>query len=94
MADRSGSLVRWARAACVVVAWVFVACLLVQVFLAGLGVFSNPADFITHREFGYRFGWLSLVAPIVALKLAIDARAFSGPPLGTLGRASIVERVH
>lgn len=45
----------------------FVGCCLVQVFLAGLGVFDDPSSFITHREFGYTFGWLTLVALVVAI---------------------------
>lgn len=45
----------------------FVACGVVQVFLAGLGVFDDPRAFITHREFGYLFGWLTLVVLVLAL---------------------------
>ncbi|HEX2755420.1 MAG TPA: DUF6220 domain-containing protein [Candidatus Limnocylindrales bacterium] len=45
----------------------FVACAIVQVFLAGLGVFDDPRAFITHREFGYAFGWLTLIVLILAL---------------------------
>ena len=41
----------------------FVACAVLQVFLAGLGVFDDPRSFVTHREFGYIFGWLTLVDP-------------------------------
>ena len=47
-------------------AWLFSACIVVQVFLAGLGVFDSASAFITHRNFGYLFGWLSLVVLIVA----------------------------
>jgi uncharacterized protein DUF6220 len=36
-----------------VVAWLLVAGLLVQIFLAGLGVFRGPESFLTHRDFGY-----------------------------------------
>lgn len=46
---------------------VFAACAAVQVFLAGLGVFDDPRAFVTHREFGYLFGWLTLVVLILAL---------------------------
>jgi hypothetical protein len=45
----------------------FVACAITQVFLAGLGVLDDPKAFITHREFGYLFGWLTLVVLILAL---------------------------
>jgi hypothetical protein len=56
-----------ARTGLGVVAWLFVACLLVQVFLAGLGVFDDPASFVTHRDFGYVFGWLTLVMLVLAI---------------------------
>jgi mercuric ion transport protein len=49
-----------------VVAWLFAGCIVIQVFLAGLGVFDSPQQFLTHRSFGYLFGWLSLVAVLIA----------------------------
>ena len=49
-----------------VVAWLFAACILVQVFLAGMGVFDGPQRFEAHRNFGYLFGWLTLVMVIIA----------------------------
>ena len=45
----------------------FVACAIVQVFLAGLGVFDGPGAFVTHREFGTTFGWLTLIILVLAL---------------------------
>ena len=56
-----------ARSAYVVVAWLFVACSVVQVFLAGLGVFAGPQNFLLHREFGYLFGLLTIVLIVLAL---------------------------
>lgn len=56
-----------ARRALPLVGAVFVACALVQVFLAGLGVFDDPQAFVTHRGFGYLFGWLTLVLLVLAL---------------------------
>jgi hypothetical protein len=56
-----------ARTAYPVVAGLFVACAVIQVFLAGLGVFDDPSSFITHRNFGYMFGWLTLVLLVIAL---------------------------
>lgn len=53
----------WAVVA--VLAWLFAGCIVVQVFLAGLGVFDASSAFVTHRNFGYLFGWLSLVLLIV-----------------------------
>ena len=57
----------FARLAHPIATGAFVACAIVQVFLAGLGVFDDPKAFITHREFGYVFGWLTLVVLILAL---------------------------
>ena len=56
-----------ARNGLAVVAWLFVACIFIQIFLAGLGVFDGPEAFITHREFGYAFGWLVLVMVVLAI---------------------------
>jgi hypothetical protein len=59
---------RYARIGFVGAAWLFVACVVGQVFLAGLGVFGVPAnDFSSHRDFGYTFGWLTLAILILAL---------------------------
>ena len=57
----------FARLAHPLVVAAFLACGIVQVFLAGLGVFDDPGAFITHRDFGYLFGWLTLVALVLAL---------------------------
>ncbi|HSO29786.1 MAG TPA: DUF6220 domain-containing protein [Candidatus Sulfomarinibacteraceae bacterium] len=59
-------------------AWLFVACTLVQVFLAGLGVFRSTADFDIHRNFAFIFGWLTLVMLVLAI-------------VGRLGRRTIFE---
>jgi mercuric ion transport protein len=71
---------RIARVAFRWVAWVFVACVIVQFFLAGLGVFAGAANFATHRDFGYTFGWLLLVLLLAALVGRMGWRAF-GPTL-------------
>jgi hypothetical protein len=55
------------RLAYIGVAWLFLACVVVQVFLAGLGVFAGAQDFSLHREFGYVFGWLTVVLLLLAL---------------------------
>ena len=64
------------RRAHLVVASLFVAGVVVQVFLAGLGVFDDPARFATHRDWGYMLELL----PIVMLVLAL---------VGRLGRRQI-----
>jgi len=54
-----------------------VACAIVQVFLAGLGVFGRPpGDLSSHRDFGYLFSWLILVWLLLAI-------------IGRLGRREI-----
>lgn len=60
-------MVRAVRLAHPIVVAAFLGCGIVQVFLAGLGVFDDPQAFVTHREFGYLFGWLTLVALALAL---------------------------
>ena len=53
-------------AAIAVVAALFAGCIVLQVFLAGLGVFDGPARFELHRDFGYTFGWLTLVLLVLS----------------------------
>jgi len=43
-----------ARRALAIVAWIFLACLTVQVFLAGMGVFVQPGWFQAHRTLRLR----------------------------------------
>jgi mercuric ion transport protein len=57
----------FARQAYPVVAGLFAACAVIQVFLAGLGVFESARQFATHAGFGYLFGWLTLVMLVLAL---------------------------
>jgi hypothetical protein len=40
---------------------------IVQVFLAGRGVFEDQSFFISHRDFGYTLGLLTLVILIAAI---------------------------
>ncbi len=57
----------FARLALPVVSGLFVACCVIQVFLAGLGVFDDPAAFLTHAGFAYLFGWLTLIMLVLAI---------------------------
>lgn len=50
--------------------WLLVVGAVVQIFLAGLGVFDDPSAFITHRDFGFMLELL----PIVMMVAAIVAR--------------------
>ena len=53
-----------------IVAVLFVAGVVVQVFLAGLGVFDSPARFETHRDWGYMLE----ILPIAMLVLSAVGR--------------------
>jgi hypothetical protein len=59
------------------VAGLFVAGVVVQVFLAGLGVFDGPRSFVTHTTWGFSLQ----VFPLVLLVLAL---------IGRLGRRQVV----
>jgi hypothetical protein len=63
-----------ARTVHLVVAWLLVAGLLVQIFLAGLGVFRSPASFATHRDWGYLLELLPIVLLIVGLIARLGRR--------------------
>ncbi len=58
-------------------AWLFVAAVLVQVFLAGLAIFDATADFSLHIDFGYT------VIGLLALGIVLAA------VVGRLGRQAI-----
>jgi hypothetical protein len=60
----------WARTGFLVLVWLLVAGTVVQVFLAGLGVFAGGANFAVHRDFGYILG----LVPIVLFVLSLVAR--------------------
>jgi hypothetical protein len=63
-------------------AWLYVASLTVQVFLAGLAVFSDAAVFTTHVAFGQVvIGLLTLALPITAW---IGRLPFVRPSVGIL----------
>jgi hypothetical protein len=66
--DRPAELARIAYQA---LAWIFVACLVIQIFLVGLDVFEViGSETGVHRAFAYTYGWL---APILVL-LAVAGR--------------------
>ena len=58
--------VRWSRFAFNLAAWLFAACVAIQVYLAGLGVFGT-GNYDFHRNFGYLFGLLTLVLIVLAI---------------------------
>jgi hypothetical protein len=67
----------WLRRAHLVVAWAFVAGVVIQVFLAGLGVFESSARFGTHVGWGYLLGMSTFVL------IALSA-------IGGLGRRQVL----
>jgi hypothetical protein len=56
-----------ARSAFPFVAGLFAVCAIIQVFLAGLGVFDDASAFVTHRDFGYMISLLPIVLVVLAL---------------------------
>jgi Family of unknown function (DUF6220) len=64
-------------------AWLFVACVLVQFFLAGLGVFAGASNFDLHRNWGYTFGYL-LIVMVAAALVGRMPRAAWAAPLGVM----------
>ena len=64
-----------ARNAYLVVAWLFVAALVIQVFLAGLGVFRSPTDFATHVNVGYMLSLFPILLLILGLLGGLGRRA-------------------
>lgn len=55
------------RYAFAITALAFLGCVVAQVFLAGLAVFGPRLDFELHRDFGYTFGWLTVILLVLAI---------------------------
>jgi mercuric ion transport protein len=72
------SVSRVARLAYRWTAWLFVACVIVQFFLAGLGVFAGATNFSLHRDWGYTFGWLTIILLALALIGRMPRQAIGG----------------
>ena len=64
-----------ARSAHLVVAWLLVAGVVVQIFLAGLGVFRGSEAFANHRDFGFMLELLPLVLLLLGLVAGLGRRA-------------------
>lgn len=64
-----------ARTTHLVVAWLLVAGLAAQIFLAGLGVFRGSASFETHRDFGYLLELLPFLLLVLGLVGGMGRRA-------------------
>lgn len=71
---RLSTRIRWARGGYVVVAGLFVVCVLIQVFIAGMAVFVDPENWSLHANFVHVFEFL----PLVMLVLAFLGRLSQG----------------
>lgn len=67
---RSGRRARFARVAYLVLAWLLVASIAYQVFLAGMAVFVDPINWARHVQFVHLFEML----PVLLLGLAFAGR--------------------
>jgi hypothetical protein len=75
-------VIRYARLAFAGVAWLFLAAILVQVFLIGLGLFGDPAYRATHREFGYTWVGIAALALLISGLIARPGRRMVGLTVG------------
>jgi hypothetical protein len=55
----------WVRRAHLLLAWAFVAGVVLQVFLAGLGVFASSSNFGTHAGWGFLLGLITIPLAIL-----------------------------
>ncbi len=63
-------MVSGARYLYVALVWIYLAAILVQVFLAGIGMFDAAKDFEPHRS----LGWILHLGPVLLLIVAAIAR--------------------
>ena len=98
-------MVRAARIAYLAVSWAFVAALLVQVFLIGMGIFGEPRM----RDLHIGLGWVLHLVPLVIVVAAYFARAgsrhwqwavalavviFIVPMLATMRTSAVIAGLH
>jgi cytochrome b561 len=68
------SAARWARIGYSLVAWLFAIASVVQVYLAGQGIFVPPESFELHRNVGYGIGILALIMLVLAFAARMPFR--------------------
>ncbi|MFD0696762.1 DUF6220 domain-containing protein [Paenibacillus sp. GCM10027628] len=56
-----GTFARWGRLIFEILAWLFLLCIIVQVFIAGMATFSDSTDWEIHRTFVRSFALTPLV---------------------------------
>ena len=71
-------MARYLHVAFAVVAWIFVATIVIQVFLIGLGLFDDPAFQETHRDFGYTGVGIAAIALLIVALVARPGRRLLG----------------
>jgi uncharacterized membrane protein len=64
--DQDSKNARTARSIYRALAWIFAACVLIQVFLVGMDLFGATHDPALHRNFAYIYGWLVPVMLLLA----------------------------
>jgi hypothetical protein len=79
-------VIRGARIVYAALAWAFVAAILVQVFLIGLGLFVGEDNLELHRN----FGWILHLAPLPVLLAAALARAGRWRIIEAIGLAVVI----
>src|SRR5687767_3321329 len=86
------SSARLARVAYSLVAWFFAIAAVVQIYLAGLGIFVEPESFELHRNVGYAIGVLGLVLLVLsfAAKMPFRVIAASALLLGLVALQSVL----
>lgn len=72
--NQASALMRWSRLAVVVLAWLFAAGVTIQVFLAGLSLFSSASYWEDHTEFGTRLGVVPVALIVVTLVSRVPLR--------------------
>ncbi len=71
-------MARYLHIALAAIAWIFVATIVIQVFLIGLGLFDDPAFRATHRDFGYTVVGIAAFALLIAGLMARPSRRLLG----------------
>lgn len=67
MVSPTHPIARWSRIGFVLSAWLYAAAVLAQVFLAGLSVFSDPARWPDHVQFGQMAGTFTVLMLVFAV---------------------------
>ena len=72
---------RLARIAYSLVAWLLAAAAIIQIYLAGLGVFTVSSGFEQHRNVGYAIGVLGLILLVLSFAAKMPMRVIGATAL-------------